>query len=276
MTTQTKPPGRLTVAWRPIRTLLWRLLLWFGLPVALLTIWWLASDGSRDFYWPSLRDILHTFTQLWTLDRWRADILPSLARLAAGYAAASALGIALGVLIGLNWRIRALCEPVLEFFRAVPPPVLVPVIMLFTGVGDTMKAVVIVSGCVWPILLNTVTGVRGIDPVQRDTCAVFALRPLTRLRRLVLPAAAPHIATGMRQALSIGIILMVVSEMFAAHSGLGFAIVQFQRGFQIPEMWSGIILLGLIGVTLSLLFTVVERRVLAWYHGMRRTEGTRT
>lgn len=253
-----------------------RLLTWFGLPVVLLTAWWLLSEGSRDFYWPPLSEILSTFTQLWTPQRWRADILPSLGRLGAGYAAAGVLGVAAGVLIGLNWRVRALCEPVLEFCRAVPPPVLVPVIMLFAGVGDIMKIVVITTGCVWPVLLNTVTGVRGIDEVQRDTCTVFALRPPTRLRRLVLPAAAPHIVTGLRQALSIGIILMVISEMFAAHSGLGFAIVQFQRGFRIPEMWSGIILLGLIGVALSLLFTVVERRVLAWYHGMRRTEGNRT
>ena len=85
-------------------------------------------------------------------------------------------------------------------------------------------------------------------------------------------SASPQIVTGARQALSIGIILMVISEMFAASNGLGFTIVQFQRGFQIPEMWSGVLLLGLIGVLLSLLFRLVERRVLAWYHGVRAAE----
>ena len=78
--------------------------------------------------------------------------------------------------------------------------------------------------------------------------------------------------TGARQALSIGIILMVISEMFAAQSGLGFTVVQFQRGFQIPEMWSGVILLGLLGVALSFAFHLVEQRVLAWYHGLRAAE----
>ena len=258
-----------------LRTVLWRLVTWFGLPVVLVAAWWFGSEGSRSFYWPPLTEILRTFTQLWTPERWAADVLPSLGRLAAGYAAAALLGVGIGVAIGLWWRLRAIAEPVLEFFRAIPPPVLVPVIMLFAGIGDGMKIAVIVSGCVWPILLNTVAGVRAIDPIQRDTCAVFATRPLTRLHRLVLPAAAPHIVTGMRQALSIGIILMVISEMFAAHSGLGFAIVQFQRGFEIPEMWSGIILLGLIGVALSGAFALAERRVLAWYHGMRRAEGSR-
>jgi len=84
--------------------------------------------------------------------------------------------------------------------------------------------------------------------------------------------ASPQIAAGLRQALSIAIILMVISEMFAASNGLGFAIVQFQRSFAIPEMWSGIILLGLLGFALSVLFRLVERRALGWYHGLREAQ----
>jgi ABC-type nitrate/sulfonate/bicarbonate transport system permease component len=78
--------------------------------------------------------------------------------------------------------------------------------------------------------------------------------------------------TGLRQALSIGIILMVISEMFAASNGLGFAIIQFERSFAVPEMWTGIIMLGLIGIVLAQLFRMVERRVLAWYHGWRQSQ----
>ena len=77
---------------------------------------------------------------------------------------------------------------------------------------------------------------------------------------------------GVRQSLSIGLILMVISEMFASSSGLGFTIVQFQRTFAIPEMWSGIVVLGLIGVALSFIFQCVERRVLRWYHGLKEAE----
>jgi ABC-type nitrate/sulfonate/bicarbonate transport system permease component len=88
----------------------------------------------------------------------------------------------------------------------------------------------------------------------------------------VLPAASPQIVTGARQALSLGLILMVVSELKATTTGLGRAITEFQRGFQIPEMWSGVLVLGLIGVILSLIFQVVERRVLRWYHGVRAAE----
>ena len=90
-----------------------------------------------------------------------------------------------------------------------------------------------------------------------------------RLWHLILRSASPQIVTGARQALSIGIILMVISELYAANSGLGFTIVDFQRSFAIPEMWSGVLLLGLLGVLLSLLFRLAERRILAWYHGVR-------
>jgi ABC-type nitrate/sulfonate/bicarbonate transport system permease component len=240
-----------------------------ALPAVLFVVWFVATDSSESFYVPPLRRILTAFADTWTPARLRSEVLPSLLRLAAGYLLAVVLGIAIGVLIGSYRRVRATAEPVLEFFRAIPPPVLVPVIMLFAGIGNGMKVIVIVSGCVWPILLNTVEGVRAVDSVLIDTAKSYRVSGFARLRHLVLPSAGPQIVTGMRQALSIAIILMVISEMFAASNGLGFTIVQFQRSFAIPEMWSGIILLGLIGFVLSELFRLAERRVLAWYHGQR-------
>jgi ABC-type nitrate/sulfonate/bicarbonate transport system permease component len=249
-----------------------RLGLALGLPVVLVVVWFVASAGSESFYAPPLSRILHAFGQTWTPERLRADVLPSVLRLLAGYALAAVLGIAIGVAIGANPRLRATVEPVLEFFRAVPPPVLVPVIMLFAGIGNGMKIIVIAAGCVWPILLNTVEGIRAVDGVLSDTARAYGITGSARLRHLLLRGASPQIAAGLRQALSIAIILMVISEMFAASNGLGFAIVQFQRSFAIPEMWSGIILLGMLGFLLSLAFRMVERRALAWYFGQREAQ----
>jgi ABC-type nitrate/sulfonate/bicarbonate transport system permease component len=239
------------------------------LPVVLALAWWFASAGSTNFYAPPLKTILTAFPDTWFGERMTTDVLPSLGRLLLGYFSALVLGIGLGVPIGLSPRLRAVLEPVLEFLRAIPPPVLVPILMLFAGIGTTMKVLVIVSGCVWPVLLNTVEGVRAIDGVLADTCRSYRIGGRLRLGHLVLRSASPQIVTGARQALSIGIILMVISEMFAANSGLGFSIVQFQRGFDIAPMWSGVLLLGLLGVLLSLLFQVVEHQVLRWYHGSR-------
>jgi len=190
-----------------------------------------------------------------------------------GYAGAVVLGVGLGVPLGGRPRLRAALEPVLELARALPPPALVPVFMLLFGIGTPMKLLVIVSGAVWPVLLNTVEGVRAVDDVLADTCRCYGITGATRLRVLVLRAASPQIVTGMRQALSIAIILMVISEMFASSSGLGYAIIDFQRGFSIPEMWSGVILLGVLGFAMSIGFRAFEARALRWYHAQRRMRG---
>lgn len=239
------------------------------LPAALIALWWWAAAASDSFYLTDPGTIAATFAQVWVSERFAADVLPSVGLLVTGYALAAVLGIGLGVPLGLSPRLRAFAEPVLEFLRAVPPPVLVPLLMLLVGLDASMRAAVIVSGCVWPVLLNTVEGVRAVDPVLADTCRVYGVRGRRRLTVLVLRSASPQIAAGLRQALSIAIILMVISEMFASSSGLGFAIVQFQRGFAIPEMWSGIVLLGLLGVALSAVFARAERRALAWHRGLR-------
>ncbi|AZP21560.1 ABC transporter permease subunit [Streptomyces aquilus] len=252
-----------------MRRVLLRVFFVLALPVLLVGVWWLASDGSTNVFWPPLRTTLKTFPDVWTADRLRDDVLPSLLRLTAGYACAAVVGVAIGTVIGSYRRVRAFCEPVLEFLRAVPPPVLVPVIMLFAGIGDTMKIAVIASGCVWPILLNTVEGVRAVDPVMAETARSYGISGVARLKDVVLRSASPQIFAGLRQALSIGIILMVISEMFAASNGIGFTVVQFQRSFAIPDMWTGILVLGLLGFLLSVVFQVVERRVLGWYHGLR-------
>ncbi len=247
-----------------------RIVLLAGLPVALLAVWWVMSADSTSYYLPPLSKILGAFDDVWFGARFVDDVVPSLLRLLAGFAIALVLGVGLGVLIGSSRRVRAFCEPVLEFLRAIPPPVLVPVLMLFAGIGHTMKVLVIVSGCVWPILLNTVEGVRATDEVLSETCRCYRIRGRARLLHLVLRSASPQIMTGIRQALSIGIILMVISEMFAASNGLGFTIIQFQRSFAVTDMWTGILLLGLLGFVLALVVRAVDRRVLHWYHGQRR------
>ena len=240
-----------------------------ALPVLLVGGWWVWSAGSTSPFFPSLATIVGAFPETWGEGRLVTDLVPSVVRLVLGYLLALAGGVGLGMLIGSNRRLRLLVEPPLEFFRAIPAPVMVPVLMLFFGIFDTMKVIVIATGCLWPVLLNTVEGVRGVDSLLLDTSRVYRLRPGTRLV-VLLRGASPQIAAGARQALSIGIILMVISEMFAANNGLGFSIVQFQRSFAIPEMWTGIIVLGLLGVALSLVFRLVEHRVLAWYIGLRR------
>jgi ABC-type nitrate/sulfonate/bicarbonate transport system permease component len=259
-----------------VSTLAARAVVALALPAALVATWWITSEGSTSFYFPPLRTVAGVFGDTWLaggLDsRLVSDALPSIGRLLTGYTVAAVIGIGAGLVIGRFRALRAVVEPVLEIFRAIPPPVTVPLLVTLAGIDNTMKILVIIFGCIWPVLLNTVEGVRAVDPVAMDACQAYGVRGLARVRFVVLPSASPQITAGLRQALSIGIILMVISEMFAASNGLGFAVVQFQRTFALPQMWTGIIVLGLLGVALSLVFRWAEGRVLWWYHGLRQAQ----
>lgn len=243
-----------------------------GLPIVLLLIWGIVATISPAKFFPAPQKIVGAFVDTWVGPAFFEDVLPSLARLAVAIIVATVLGIIGGTLIGLTRWLRELLEPLLEFLRAIPPPVLIPVFVALLGVTSTMQTMVIVFGAIWPVLLNTVEGVRATDSVMTETARSFSLTRRQRLFDLILPAASPRIMAGVRQTLSVALIMMVISELFYSSSGLGYRIKFFQQNYLIAEMWSGILLLGLIGVLLAAIFSLVERRVLGWYHGIKEVE----
>jgi ABC-type nitrate/sulfonate/bicarbonate transport system permease component len=240
-----------------------------GVPVAVVAGWALWSAQAESFYFPPLTDILVTFEETWLFERVGSDVLPSLGRLAAGYSIAVVVAIAVGLVLGLSRTARRAAAPIVEFLRAIPPQALLPFAIVVIGVGNSMKVFIIAFVCLWPVLLNTIDGIGGIDPTLNDTTRVYGVRGVDRLRLVIMPAAAPQIFAGMRTSLSLALILMVISEMVASTNGIGFFVLQSQRTFAIQEMWSGILLLGLLGYILNVLFVLVERRVLAWHRGAR-------
>ncbi len=244
----------------------------FGLPLALVGLWALWATATQPKFFPTPTELVEAFVDTWIGESFFTDVVPSLSRLGVGILASIALGIAVGTLVGLFRPLRELVEPIFEFFRAIPPPVMIPVITVILGATDSTKVIIIVLGAVWPVLLNTIDGVRGTDSVMKETARSFRITPFQRLWSLVLPAAMPRIMTGIRQAMSIALILMVISEMSNTSAGLGNRIVYFQRNYLVAEMWSGIALLGLVGVLLALIFGMVERRMLRWYHGVKEIE----
>ena len=238
-------------------------------PLAVLVAWGLWSQNAGNFFFPPLTEILASFRENWLFGRVLTDAVPSLQRMLTGYALAAVAGIAAGVLIGSSRRARDASAPLVEFLRAIPPPALIPFAILTFGIGAQFKVFVIAIGCIWPILLNTVDGVRGIDPAQLETARAYAISRTDRLWALVLPAASPQVFAGLRTALSLALILMVISEMEASTNGIGFFVLQAQRSFAIPDMWSGILLLGLLGFAFNVAFVQLERRLLRWHRGAR-------
>ncbi len=191
-------------------------------------------------------------------------LLPSLWRIFGGFGLAVIVAVPLGLLMGSISLFYRLFEPLTEFIRPIPAAAYIPVAILFLGIGNEMKIFVVFLACLFPILLNTYGGVRGVDPVLVDTGRTFGVSRLKALRQIVFPAALPSILTGMRISLGIALIVAVVSEMIAGNSGIGYFILDMQRVFRVSDMFAGIFTLGLLGFFINFVFLKIEQHMLRW------------
>ncbi|UOR03307.1 ABC transporter permease [Leucobacter allii] len=244
----------------------WRLFaLRAWLPLLLFAAWWIATANSTSLYFPPLQEILHALVEDWILGtKWRTDLLPSLQNFAIGFGVSALLGTLLGVMLGISSVACALVAPILAFFRSLPSPALIPIVLGVFGIGASMNISLIVLGALWPTLLNTIDGVRSVDLQLRDMSRSYRLSRWQRISQVMLPQAGPQIFAGYRISLQLSIILIVVSEMVGATRGLGYFVLESQQMFQVTQTWVGTILLGLLGYLVTLLFVRIERRVLRW------------
>lgn len=236
--------------------------------LALLAIW---SAGRHSPYFPPLADVWAAFRDMWLFEHAGSDAVPSVERMVAGLAIAVTAGVAGGVPLGRAPRVRRAVTPLIEVLRAIPPPALLPAAIVAIGVGDRMKIALIAFVCVWPVLLNAIDGAAGLDPTLEDTARAYRIGRRDRLLHVVLPAAAPQIFAGLRHAVSLALIVMVISEMVASTNGVGHQILQAQRTFATAEMWSGVVLLAVLGYTLNALLAAIERRALRWHRAAHRS-----
>ena len=241
-----------------------------AVPLAILALWqlWTASADNPRF--PKLSTILGEFQDLWLFSQFGTHVVPSLVRVTAGFAIAVVAGVAIGLPLGLSRWARIWCMPHIEWWRAMPPPALLPIsIVVLHSIGDRQKIAFIAFFCLFPVLLNTIDGVRGIDPTLIETARSYGVPQQEMVRRLVLPAALPQIVAGMRNSLSLAVITMVLAEYFSSTNGVGYVLLISKNTFQFGPMWAAILLIGLFGYVLNLAFLLVERRVLAWHRGWR-------
>jgi sulfonate transport system permease protein len=248
-----------------------RLVLEIWLPVVGIAAWWHWSAHSTSFFFPPLNKIVDAFRDQWLFAHFHSDLLPSLARFGSGLAIAAVLGVAVGVPLGLYTPARRAFTPVIDFLRSIPAPALISVMILLVGFGNGMKVTAIAFSSFFPILLNTIDGVRGVEPLQLDMAHVYGLNRRQRITRIVLPAALPQIFAGLRVSLAVALLVMTFSEMFAGTNGLGFFITFAQETYRIPDMWAGIVMLGLVGYAVNILFVALEHRALGWHRGWRRS-----
>jgi ABC-type nitrate/sulfonate/bicarbonate transport system permease component len=241
--------------------------------VAAVVAWQLAAESAHNVYFPTPWQIIHHGWNLWFIEddggfglteTMTEDILPSLGRVLGGWAIAVVLGVALGAALGRSKTGMQYVGPLFAFFRAMPSPALLPIFISLIGLNDDMKIALIVFGCIWPVLMNTVDGVRSVDAVKTDTARSFRTPRTQWVTMVVLPAALPKIFAGLRLSLAIAVILMVVSEMVGDTTGIGYQLIFAKSQFDFLTMWAWIVLLGIIGYGLNLALLAVERRALRW------------
>jgi ABC-type nitrate/sulfonate/bicarbonate transport system permease component len=241
-----------------------------AVPVAILVGWQLWATSADSQYFPPPTSILDDFLDLWVFEQFRSDVVPSLMRILIGFGIGAVVGIVLGVPLGLSLWARRFAMPHIEYWRAIPPPALLPIsIILLHSIGNLQKISFIAFFCIFPVLLNTIDGVRGLDPTLADTARSYGIPRHVFIRRIVLPAALPQISAGMRLSLSLAVIIMVVSEYFSSTNGVGYVLLISKNTLQMGPMWAAIVLIGLIGYLLNVAYLLAERRFLAWHRGWR-------
>lgn len=234
--------------------------------VLLLGLWEaLPRLGVVDrVFVPPISTDLAAWWDLLVSGRLTEHFQASLLRSLAGFGLAIVLAVPLGLLIGWYRPLNDFLTPVLELFRNTSAVALLPVFILIFGLGETSKVVFVFYACSWPILLNTISGVRTVEPLLIKSARSLGLGPIRLFRKVVLPAAVPTIFTGVRLAGAHSILVLLFAEMVGARAGLGYLINDAQAGFRIPDMYAGIITISLLGLLFNLLLLALQRRFSTW------------
>jgi len=249
---------------------------WSGwLAFTLLLFLW--EYGSRlspklQLYIPPISQIFIALGGLVFSGQLAVQLWITLVRFVEGYLLAAAIAVTLGVILGYLRFVHSFLEMLIEFLRPMPSVAIIPVAVLLLGIGDSMIVAVTVYASIWPVLVNTIDGVRHIERTLVDTGRTFGLSRREILWQVILPAASPYIVTGLRVSLSIALILVTTAEMIAGSKGLGFFILDEERSLHSSNMYAGIIVVAGLGYTLNRFFLTLESRAMKWRHGMSARE----
>ena len=231
------------------------LLLWETLP---------RTGVVSPAFLPPLSIVLETAWQLYQSGQLGTHFFASIQRSIIGFALALAIAIPLGLVIGWYKLVAETLNPLLELFRNTTALALMPLFILFLGIGEASKISLLVYACTWPILLNTITGVQTVDPLLIKSARTMGLKPYQLFRKVILPASVPTIFVGIRLAGAISILALVAVEMFGAKAGLGYLIMYSQFSFEIPQMFVGILVITLVGLSFNHILIRLEKYFTAW------------
>ena len=225
--------------------------------VVLLGAWQLLQSGNSP-YFPSPSDWWNGLMLLSKSGRLYPALSATTITLLLGLVLAAAVGTGVGLFIGVFPRLSRAIGPLLEFLRAIPPPAIIPVAILFLGYDERMKLTVVVLAAIWPILLNTSSAAERVHPLLLDVAHSFRLSAVDRMRLIILPSVVPAILLGIRVALPVTIVVTLLVEILTSIEGIGALMIGAQRNFQSSQVYGLLVLIGLFGLLVNNIFAVFE------------------
>ncbi|MCJ7995478.1 ABC transporter permease [Rhizobium cremeum] len=211
------------------------------------------SAGFADWIWSS--ELL-------------SDLVASMRRVLLGFAVGAGLALPLGLLMGTDRRFEAYLNPVVQFLRPIPPIAYIPLAILWFGLGDPPAIFLISIGAFFPVLINTISGVRNVDSIYIRAATNLGASRMTMFRRVILPAATPYVLTGMRIGIGTAFIVVIVAEMIAVNSGLGYRILEAREYMWSDKVIAGMIAIGLLGLAIDVGVNRVNNHLLRWHRGI--------
>lgn len=239
-----------------------------GVSIAVLVAAFVMWECAARAEWintalvPAPTQVVRVLTTMVVTGQVWAPTWETLKLILVSFAIASLLGVSFGVTMGVSRTAYNLLEPLVELIRPIPKPALIPPLFLFFGIGWTSMVIIVTVAAVFPVLTNTLAGVRGIDPVLLNTARTF--RTAHMVRSVVLPAALPSVFTGMKVSIGIAVVLVAIAEVLAGQSGVGMRLVEEQRAFVADRMYAWVVLLSALGVSLVVLLQKLESLVVPW------------
>ena len=239
--------------------------LWLS-PLGALLAWELGTrSGMLDYrFFPAPSSIFHYLIFVSPGEGIFSDIAASLSRIFWGYLLGCTLGASLGVAMGLSAPMRALFYPLIALTYPIPKTAILPLIMLIFGIGELSKIVVVAIGSFFLVLINTLHGVDGVAKIYHDVAQVYRIPRFNFIRRVILPGALPSIFTGLKLAIGYSLVIVVVAEISGADAGVGYLIWQSWETFSIKAMYSGIFVIGSLGLAFAVALEWLERRLIPW------------
>jgi taurine transport system permease protein len=238
---------------------------------ALLVLWWLvtAAGWVEPLFLPSPADILAKAWVLLTQGYMDASLWQhlgaSLGRIGLALAAATLTAIPVGIAIGYNRIARGILDPLIEFYRPIPPLAYLPLIVIWCGIGELSKVLLIYLAIFAPIAIATATGVRTVDPAKLRAAQSLGASKAQLIRHVILPSALPDILTGIRIGLGVGWSTLVAAELIAATSGLGFMVQSASQFLVTDVVVLGILLIALIAFALEMGLRALQRKLVPWH-----------